>query len=185
MSAVIAGLHALFWTIFAVRGVVGLLATRAADSQTTPTSIGVVVLHALGMGAFFGALLPTLQLRIWLWPPQPELGAVVLVAANALAIWTLLVFRSWRLAAQLDSDHELMTTGPFALVRHPIYVSVNLYGLGTLLALPSAWLLAGTVALWVTGDTRARAEELALIGVFGDDYRQYSQRVKRFFPGVY
>jgi protein-S-isoprenylcysteine O-methyltransferase Ste14 len=120
-----------------------------------------------------------------LFPSQPVAGMIVLVASIALVVWTLAVFRSWRLRASLDAEHELSTDGPFRFVRHPIYLAMDLLALGTLLWLPDPLVAIGTVLGVLGGDLRARAEEKVLLTVFGDRYREYGRRVKRFVPGVY
>ncbi|MEA2691430.1 MAG: hypothetical protein QOJ16_817 [Acidobacteriota bacterium] len=150
-------------------------------------SRGLVFFHMLGLGVlYFGvgrAVFGRLQRA--LFPPQRLAGAAVIVAAIALVAWTLAVFRSWRLRASLEAGHELSTDGPFGFVRHPIYLAMDLLALGTLLWLPDPLVAIGTVLVALGGDLRARAEETVLLAVFGDRYREYQRRVKRFIPGVY
>jgi protein-S-isoprenylcysteine O-methyltransferase Ste14 len=50
--------------------------------------------------------------------------------------------------------------------------------------MPSYWIY-GFHAVFLSGDLRARAEEKVLLAAFGDRYREYAARVKRFVPGVY
>jgi protein-S-isoprenylcysteine O-methyltransferase Ste14 len=94
-------------------------------------------------------------------------------------------FRSWRFAAKLDEGHRLATGGPFGFVRHPIYLGLALIGFGTFLWAPTILVLGGFVLLAVTGDMRARAEEVILRQAFGADYESYSAKTKRFLPGLY
>ena len=97
----------------------------------------------------------------------------------------MMVFRSWRLQAALTAEHQLCTEGPFRLVRHPIYTGMMLLTLGTFLLAPNTLTLLGIAANFLAGDSRARAEERLLTGVFGDRYVAYMSRTKRFIPGVY
>ncbi len=46
-------------------------------------------------------------------------------------VWALDYFRSWRFRAKLDEGHQLATGGPFRLLRHPIYMGLNLLALGS------------------------------------------------------
>jgi len=62
---------------------------------------------------------------------------------------------------------------------------MDLLAVGTLLWLPDPLVALGTVLVALGGDLRARAEEKVLLAVFGDRYREYGRRVKRFVPGVY
>jgi len=107
------------------------------------------------------------------------------VAAAALLAWALLVFRSWRLLARIERGHQLCTTGPFRLVRHPIYLAFTLLAVGTFLWAPTVLVLVGVALVALTGDLRARTEERLLCEVFGDEYRQYQGRVPRTIPGLY
>ncbi len=141
--------------------------------------LGLGVLY-LGVGRALFASLPQR-----LFPPQPLAGITVLLASIALVAWTLAVFRSWRLRASLDAGHELSTNGPFRFVRHPIYLAMDLLAIGTLLWLPDPLVAIGAVLVALGGDLRARAEEKVLLSVFGDRYREYGKRVRRFVPGVY
>jgi protein-S-isoprenylcysteine O-methyltransferase Ste14 len=94
-------------------------------------------------------------------------------------------FASWRIRAQLDAGHQLATGGPFHVIRNPIYSALNLLALGT-----AIWV--GGVLVWIAvlltvlgSELRARAEEPLLERAFGEEYRDYRRRTKRFVPGVY
>ena len=121
----------------------------------------------------------------FLFPPLPLAGALVMLAAAALAAWTVAVFRSWRLRARVEAGHELSTDGSFRFVRNPIYLGMDLLAAGTFLWVPTPIVLAGMLLVFLGGDLRARAEEKVLRAAFGDRYRDYAARVKRFVPGVY
>ncbi len=117
--------------------------------------------------------------------PRVILGLGILLTASALAMWALRVFTSWRLLARLDVGHALCVDGPYRFVRHPIYLAVDLWALGSALAFPGAATLVGAGAVFVGGDLRSRAEERLLTEVFGDDYRAYAARARRLLPGIY
>jgi protein-S-isoprenylcysteine O-methyltransferase Ste14 len=117
--------------------------------------------------------------------PRVVAGLGLLVAASVLAGWALRVFSSWRLLAQLDVGHALCIEGPYRFVRHPIYLAMDLWAVGSALACPVAAALVGAVVIFVGGDLRARAEERLLTAVFGDQYTAYMARVRRLLPGIY
>src|SRR5580692_10948005 len=81
--------------------------------------------------------LPWLYLQLWpvgLWPFW--LGAVVTIAGLLFAIWAREHLGSnWSRSVTIKQDHELITTGPYALVRHPIYTGILTGFLGTAIAL--------------------------------------------------
>jgi protein-S-isoprenylcysteine O-methyltransferase Ste14 len=206
-------LHALFYAVFVPRWLVrNAAAPRPAEGggdlrpkagRTARGSLLPLALHAVAMGTLYCgldlALLPpagrlALARRFpgaaaaaltWLVPPLPPAGAVAMLAASALAGWALAVFRSWRLRASLDPGHELCTAGPFRLLRHPIYLAMDLLALGSWLWAPTALVGLGAVLVVLGGDLRARGEERLLLEVFGPPYEEYRRRVRRFLPGVY
>lgn len=152
-----------------------------------PTMRGFT-LQAIGFAAVaFGPVKITLQSA-----SAAALGQAVTVAilmGFCLCLFATSVFalkKNWSFSARTRSDHDLVTWGPFATIRHPIYtglfaallaIAVALgHWRGFLLALPLFWY--GT---WL----RAVAEESVLRGRFGDDYERYAARVKRFVPGVF
>ncbi len=147
------------------------------DLALLPARVRPAMGARLGRGAAL-ALSP-------LVPPQRLAGAMVILGAAALAAWTLLVFRSWRLRASLDHGHELCTAGPFRRVRHPIYLAMDLLAVGSWLWAPTALVGLGAVLVAVGGDLRARGEERLLLSVFGERYAEVRRRVRRFVPGIY
>jgi protein-S-isoprenylcysteine O-methyltransferase Ste14 len=192
------GVHVLFWAAFGVtRTVIARLdasaptpasaAPKAEVAQTAPYSRLLVAVHMLGFGLmYFGMANAVIPNRVpELFPLQRLVGTLVIACGAVMMCWSLLFFRSWRFRAKLDQGHELATGGPFALVRHPIYLGINLLGIGTALWIPSILLIAAAVLLVVGSDLRARAEERLLLAAFGDAYRAYMGRAKRFVPGLY
>ena len=117
--------------------------------------------------------------------PPVIAGIAALVAAWAVAFWALRVFESWRLLPRLAAGHALCVDGPYRHVRHPIYLAMDLWAIGSALACPWPLTLVGAVIVLVAGDLRGRAEEALLLSVFGDEYRAYAAKVSRFVPGIY
>ena len=80
---------------------------------------------------------------------------------------------------------ELVTTGPYAYTRNPMYLGhlIALTGLAITLRSPRAALLAAAVAVWF--DRRVRADEVRLSARFGEEYTAYSRRVRRWVPGLF
>jgi protein-S-isoprenylcysteine O-methyltransferase Ste14 len=99
--------------------------------------------------------------------------------------WALEYFRSWRFRAKLDAGHQLATGGPFRLLRHPIYMGLNLLAIGSAIWVPTPLLWTAVGVMLIGSDLRARGEERVLLAAFGDAYREYCARTRRFVPGVY
>ena len=126
-------------------------------------------------------------------PGVPRTGALSLVAALILGVvadilmWTAVAHlgRQFRIYAGLYHDHQLVRTGPYAVVRHPIYASLLAVTVSTGLLLTRwEWLVAG-VALFVVGtEIRVRTEEKLLASRFGPDFTEYKNKVPAYVPFV-
>lgn len=93
--------------------------------------------------------------------------------------------RSWRIGVDESERTELVTTGPFALVRNPIFSAIFLAFLGLALLAPNAFALAGFVALVIAVELQVRfVEEPYLRRTHGARYAGYASRVGRFVPGL-
>lgn len=109
------------------------------------------------------------------------LGAVGLFHASSLTMG-----KNWSLVARTRTDHQLVQTGPFAVVRHPIYVALFLFMLAMAIAYGhTANLILAVPVYAVATWLRVRHEEQLLRAQFGADYDAYAARVKRFVPGVF
>ena len=84
--------------------------------------------------------------------------------------------KHWRIEAGLNPDHELVQSGVYGIVRHPIYTSMLLVVTATCLMLAPLYLLPTSLLLYVAGtEIRVRAEEELLAGRFGEAFAQYGR----------
>jgi protein-S-isoprenylcysteine O-methyltransferase Ste14 len=160
---------------------------RAEENREARFSRTLVAVHMAGFGAtYFGINNAVFGHQVVeLFPYAHEVGAALLALATVFAVWALLSFRSWRFRAAIEKGHVLATGGAFAWVRNPIYLGMDFLALGSVVWMPSIAGLIGLVFVCVGGDVRARAEERVLEASFGQPYRDYKARVKRFVPGIY
>lgn len=84
--------------------------------------------------------------------------------------------------AAVHTKHQLVTSGPYRWVRHPLYTFGSLFWLGIGLAMASWWLLLLTTAVIPFLVARVPPEEAALLQRFGDEYRRYCRQTGRFLP---
>jgi len=92
---------------------------------------------------------------------------------------------SWRIGVDAAERTALVTDGPFALVRNPIFAAMLPTSLGIVLLVPNVVALVGFVALVAALQIQTRAvEEPYLVATHGAAYRDYAARVGRFLPGV-
>ena len=91
--------------------------------------------------------------------------------------------RSWRIGVDESEKTELVTTGPFTLVRNPIFSATVLAFLGLALMVPNVAALVGFLALVVAVELQVRfVEEPYLMRTHGEGYAEYASRVGRFVP---
>jgi protein-S-isoprenylcysteine O-methyltransferase Ste14 len=82
-------------------------------------------------------------------------------------------------------SERLVTSGPFAWCRNPMYLGHIVFLIGLTLTLQSAFAAVITVATAVWFQFRVRRDETRLRQRFGQPYEQYSQRVRRWIPGLF
>lgn len=162
---------------------------QAGDSggKRDSSSILWIMLQGVGMGlAAFGPIDVSLDP---LSPSALVTAAVVLalmLGAAMLFDWSSRTMgRNWALVARTRGDAELVTTGPFALVRNPIYVALAMFMLAMAIAYGHSRMLiiaapVYAIATWM----RVMLEEKVLRAEFGPAYDAYAARVKRFVPGL-
>lgn len=134
---------------------------------------------ALMAGGFVG-----LVLTYSLFSPNPAVIGVQ-AAATALMLWARLAFgiRSFHAPANPTAG-ELVTRGPYAFVRNPIYTAACAFAIAGGAAHPS-WTTLGFVLLVVTGAlVRIFAEERALRARY-PEYADYARRTKRLVPYLF
>lgn len=124
-----------------------------------------------------------------LWIAQPGMWRLILgglsLALGPLLTWTsaLTLGRQWRFDAGLNADHQLVQSGAYRVVRHPIYTSMLCMLIGTGLLLARVPLLMVAVAFFVAGtEIRVRIEDRLLAERFGPAFEDYRRRVHAYLP---
>jgi protein-S-isoprenylcysteine O-methyltransferase Ste14 len=112
-------------------------------------------------------------------------GFALTVTGAALAIWArLLLGANWSANVTVKQNHELKRTGPYSIVRHPIYSGFLLAMLGTAIAFGEVrGLIAFALAL-VAWRMKSLIEERFMLDQFGRQYAQYKREVKALIPFV-
>ena len=140
--------------------------------------IVVVVILLLRLGAFRGHGLNT-------DPWRAGLGLALFFLGLGFAIWARVhIGRNWGTPMTQKDEPELVTSGPYHLVRHPIYSGILFAGVGTAVALSWPWLtavaLAGVYFLY-----SATVEERYLTEQFPDAYAVYKRSTKVLVPFIF
>jgi protein-S-isoprenylcysteine O-methyltransferase Ste14 len=118
-------------------------------------------------------------------PWRAGLGLVLFAVGLGVAIWARVhIGRNWGGPMTQKDDPELVTSGPYHLVRHPIYSGILVAGAGTALALGWTWLIAVLLA-GVYFVYSATVEERYLNELFPDTYPGYKRSTKMLVPFVF
>ena len=182
----------LFWTIVAA-GAVALIrvverSRGAPDSaKKSGLSRAGIALQAVGFAATgLGPIRVVLP-----WSATSSIictGLIALLGGAAIAIFvasTRAMGRNWSVVARMRSDHQLVRSGPFAVVRHPIYLALFLYFLSFAIAFGHFGQLLFALPVYCAGTfIRIREEEKLLRAQFGEDHERYLREVPAFIPFV-
>lgn len=118
-------------------------------------------------------------------PWRAAVGLVLFALGLGFAVWARVhIARNWGTPMTQKDEPELVTSGPYGLVRHPIYSGILVAGLGTSVALSWVW-LAAVVLAGVYFIYSATVEERYLTEQFPDEYPAYKRSTKMLVPYVF
>jgi protein-S-isoprenylcysteine O-methyltransferase Ste14 len=168
---------AICWVAFFIGWLVS--ATTAKASMGRPRKgvrglTAIVAVLLIHFGHFAG-----LETRS---PVLGAIGAVLFVAGLALAVWARVhLGRNWGMPMTQRAEPELVTSGPYATVRHPIYTGLLLAIVGSSIAINVIGLLLALV-LGANFVYSATVEERNMAAAFPSEYPEYRARTKLMLP---
>ena len=129
------------------------------------------------------------QGHFWMSSPAPWQISIALLCFffAALLSWTSTraLGKHLRFDAALSHDHQLVRSGPYGMIRHPIYTSMLCILLGTgVLVTPPLLFFAALIVFLLGTEIRVRAEDALLASRFGDEFHRYRQTVSAYVPFV-
>lgn len=165
-------------------------AARNSAATSSSESVTSRQIHQLLMyGALLIALVPWPGLRYrWLPPPRwvgIATGLAIQLASAMLAIWARKhLGRNWSGKITAKVDHQLVRSGPYRLVRHPIYSAMLGMFLGTAIVSGALHGLLGLLIISAAYIRKIRLEETYLRGTFGAEYDNYRRKSWAVIPGL-
>jgi protein-S-isoprenylcysteine O-methyltransferase Ste14 len=112
------------------------------------------------------------------------LGAVLTYVGIAFAIWARRhIGRNWSGQVTIRQEHELIRSGPYAHIRHPIYTGLLLAIAGTALVIGQYRALLALAILWSGFTVKAKREEAILARQFGPSFDEHRRHTGFFLPG--
>jgi protein-S-isoprenylcysteine O-methyltransferase Ste14 len=136
--------------------------------------VGIAV--AMALGRLFPVVLPGRRVV------HVVAGGALTGAGTALIVWALRERARHARSFDLERPETLVTTGPYAYSRHPMYVGWWLLHLGVGVLGGSAWVLLSVPAAAVAEHPAVLAEECRLQGTFGAEADRYAAHVPRYLP---
>ena len=179
------------WLVFALYWLWGWRRVKGAQRKEAvlprivkywlPLAIAVAL---IGPGDWFGSS----WLHVRMYPASVAVavvGALLTKLGVAFACWASHVLgRNWSSVVQVKKDHELIQSGPYRWVRHPIYTGLLLAFLGTAMAIGEWRGAVCVVIVAVSFWFKLKLEERWMRENFGVAYENYMQRTKALIPGL-
>lgn len=175
-------LWAAFWVLWLVWGLITTRQRRVVAGGGAVIPVWAIVIAVIFFRRNFLSYFPASIL--WAGhPPAAIAGFLLELLGLALTVWARYYLGSfWSGSVVLREGHRVVDTGPYRLVRHPIYSGILLAALGTFFMDGSTlWLVvlvAGTAGFW----WKARAEERLLTTELGEEYAAYRRRTRMLIP---
>ena len=169
-----------FWLVSALKG----KKTKQRETRlqrfayTLPLAVGFYLLYQPQPlpGWFRSRFLPTGPFGEWL-------GVLLTAAGIAVAFWARWhLGTNWSGIVTLKEGHELIRTGPYRAIRHPIYTGILLALFGTAVTFGEVRALLAVAIAWFSFYVKARREESFLSQEFGSGFAEHKQHTGMFLP---
>jgi protein-S-isoprenylcysteine O-methyltransferase Ste14 len=162
-----------------------------ATVRREPFHARVIYWSLLIVGATLFTIVPSGDPLLWhqIYPQSAMtfwMGATLMVIGFAITVWARTTLgRNWSSTVTQKQDHELIQTGPYALVRHPIYTGLLVMFLGSGASI-GQWRAVLALALVLASFLfKLRIEEQYMVELFGPTYEAYRKRVAMLIPWVW
>jgi protein-S-isoprenylcysteine O-methyltransferase Ste14 len=178
------------WMALVVVWVVGALRTkRTIQSQSGASQLLYTAILVIGVYLIFTKQSGIPWLDRQLFPPTFPIvfvGLLGVLTGVAFSIWArLMLGGNWSNRVTVKEDHTLVRTGPYRIVRHPIYSGILLGMLGSALQRGRIRCFFGALICGFSFWLKTRVEERFMVQSFGEQYLQYRHRVKALAPFIF
>jgi protein-S-isoprenylcysteine O-methyltransferase Ste14 len=182
-----ANICADLWLVFAVVWMIAWVRTKRTQERA---ALGRRLLYSFPIAAGSYLMFSDTAARGWggahLFPKHTLTSAlaIILTASGiAFAIWARFYLgQNWSSVVSIKVGHQLIRTGPYAWVRHPIYSGLLLALIGTALARDKAVAVIAIPLFWVGFKIKSRFEEEFMRKTFGQEYVEYASTTGALIP---
>ena len=176
-----------FWMLLCFYWIVSALKRKAVKAkESLGCRLSYVIPVAIGVALVFNPRTHYSWLGIRFAPDTTALavtGVVLTAAGVALAMWARYCLGdNWSAAVSIRKDHELVSRGPYRVMRHPIYTGILLGMLGTVLVVGEIRGVLAFVIIWAGFYRKACKEEAWLSKEFGEKFEYHAKRTGMFLP---
>jgi len=175
------------WIVFVIYWIIGALKTRATrDKEPFTSRSAVLLIEILGYLLVFSGSTGIGILATRFIPrtmTSAVLGVVFTWTGIGLAVWARFhLAEYWSARITIKEDHQLIRTGPYSHLRHPIYSGLILATIGTALVIDEWRCLLGVCLVMVGYCFKASREETMLARQFGDAFREHQKHAGFLIP---
>lgn len=188
MPGIFRHLIGVLWAVWALVWLVMAIGTKRTERREP---LGWRLLYVL-IGAIGGTLIAARDvpwpqpMTLHLWPRSPLTwwsGVALLIAGIAFSVWARLhLGRNWSGTVTVKEDHELIRTGPYSYVRHPIYTGLIAGLIGTAICAGTLRAALGVAILSTALVVKSRIEERFMRETFPGQYEKYREEVPALIP---
>jgi protein-S-isoprenylcysteine O-methyltransferase Ste14 len=176
----------LWLTFFGLWMVAALFTKRSVERISWQRGLRYGIPVVIGYYLMFSSELdiPWLQHRFLPRSEALDICAIVVTITGMLfAVWARVYLgRNWSSAPTIKEQHELICTGPYRLVRHPIYTGILMAMVGTFLANGKVRGLLAVFFVWLGWTIKSRMEEEFMMRTFGAQYEEYRRTTGALIP---
>ena len=175
------------WVAFGVLWLVWAARSKATQTRETLGSrFSYVIVTVAAFYAMFSGDVPLGWMHARIIPRESwieALGIAITVAGMAFAIWARAYLGgNWSSNVTVKVDHQLVRTGPYRWVRHPIYSGLIVAMIGTALNRRQVRGLVAVALLWIGFTIKSRIEERFMEATFGPEYDEYKATTGALVP---
>jgi protein-S-isoprenylcysteine O-methyltransferase Ste14 len=176
------------WMLFAVYWLIAAVgAKKASKKEPVGARLAYIAFMVVGFFLLYDFAPPILDFLNHRFVPTDQwirwMGGSLTLAGTIFAIWArATIGKNWSAEVQIKQDHQLIRSGPYAHIRHPIYTGILLAVFGTALVVGEYRALLGLIVIYLGFARKAKKEEAFLAAQFGPAFDEHKRHTGFFLP---